>query len=64
MSTLLTEQHSDEYVCVVLFFLSCVQIAVIASRSLERAKEFAKKHGIAKAYGSYEELANNPDIGE
>lgn len=64
MSTLLTEQHSDEYVCVVFFFLSCVQIAVIASRSLERAKEFAKKHGIAKAYGSYEELANNPDIGE
>lgn len=50
----------------VLFFfsLSCVQIAVIASRSLERAKEFAKKHGIAKAYGSYEELASNPDIGE
>lgn len=41
-----------------------VQIAVIASRSLERAKEFAKRHGIPKAYGSYEELANDPDIGE
>ena len=51
-------------VFVYFFFLSCVQIAVIASRSLERAKEFAKKHGIPKAYGSYEELANNPDIGE
>ncbi|XP_059213831.1 trans-1,2-dihydrobenzene-1,2-diol dehydrogenase-like [Centropristis striata] len=38
------------------------QIAVIAARSLERAKEFAKKHGIPKAYGSYEELANDPDI--
>ncbi|XP_070761072.1 trans-1,2-dihydrobenzene-1,2-diol dehydrogenase-like [Enoplosus armatus] len=38
------------------------QIAVIASRSLEHAKEFAKKHGIPKAYGSYEELANDPDI--
>ncbi|TKS69822.1 Trans-1,2-dihydrobenzene-1,2-diol dehydrogenase [Collichthys lucidus] len=38
------------------------QIAVIASRSLERSKEFAKKHGIPKAYGSYEELANDPDI--
>uniref|UniRef100_A0A673BWJ0 Trans-1,2-dihydrobenzene-1,2-diol dehydrogenase n=1 Tax=Sphaeramia orbicularis TaxID=375764 RepID=A0A673BWJ0_9TELE len=38
------------------------QIAVIASRSLERATEFAKKHGIPKAYGSYEELANDPDI--
>ncbi|XP_034536477.1 trans-1,2-dihydrobenzene-1,2-diol dehydrogenase-like [Notolabrus celidotus] len=38
------------------------QIAAVASRSLERAKEFAKKHGIPKAYGSYEELANDPDI--
>ncbi|KAF1393107.1 hypothetical protein PFLUV_G00035030 [Perca fluviatilis] len=40
------------------------QIAVIASRSLERAKEFAKRHSIPKAYGSYEELANDPDVGE
>ncbi|KAK5934972.1 hypothetical protein CgunFtcFv8_020374 [Champsocephalus gunnari] len=38
------------------------QIAVIASRSLERAKEFANRHGIPKVYGSYEELANDPDI--
>ncbi|KAM9860935.1 trans-1,2-dihydrobenzene-1,2-diol dehydrogenase-like [Aulostomus maculatus] len=38
------------------------QIAVIASRSLQRATEFAKKHSIPKAYGSYEELANDPDI--
>lgn len=49
------------YVCV---FFSYIQIAVIASRSLEHAKEFAKRHGIPKAYGSYEELANDPDIGE
>ncbi|KAK9542463.1 hypothetical protein VZT92_000324 [Zoarces viviparus] len=39
------------------------QTAVIASRSLERAKEFAKRHGIPKAYGSYVELANDLDIG-
>lgn len=45
-------------------FLPYAQIAAIASRSLERAKEFAKKHGIPKAYSSYEELANDPDIGE
>ncbi|AWP01881.1 Hypothetical protein SMAX5B_013150 [Scophthalmus maximus] len=38
------------------------QIAVIASRSLERAKEFAGKHGIPKAYGGYEELASDPDV--
>lgn len=45
-------------------FSPLLQIAVIASRSLARAKEFAKKHGIPKAYGSYEELASDPDIGE
>ncbi|KAF7653109.1 hypothetical protein LDENG_00087320 [Lucifuga dentata] len=38
------------------------QVAVIASRSLDRAKEFAQKHGIPKAYGSYEELASDPEI--
>ena len=48
----------------VFTFLPCEQIAAIASRSLVRAKEFAKKHGIPTAYGSYEELAKNPDIGE
>ncbi|KAK7913471.1 hypothetical protein WMY93_013682 [Mugilogobius chulae] len=32
------------------------------TRSLDRAQEFAKKHDIPKAYGSYEELANDPDI--
>lgn len=38
------------------------QITVIASRSLERAKDLGKKHGIPKAYGSYEELAKDPDV--
>lgn len=45
-----------------LFHLT--QIAAIASRSLERAEEFAKRHGIPKAYGSYEALAKDPNIGE
>lgn len=36
----------------------------IAARDLRRAKEFAKKHDIPKAYGSYEELAKDPDVGE
>lgn len=40
------------------------QIAAIASRSTERAKDFAKKHDIPKAYGSYEDLARDSDIGE
>ena len=33
-----------------------------ASRSLDKAKEFAKEFGIPKAYGSYEELLADPEI--
>lgn len=32
-----------------------------ASRSYERAKHFAEKWGFQKAYGSYEELVNDPE---
>lgn len=34
----------------------------IASRSIEKAQDFADKHNIPKAYGSYEELAKDSDI--
>jgi predicted dehydrogenase len=34
----------------------------IASRNLEKAREYAKKWGFAKAYGSYEELLADPKI--
>lgn len=36
----------------------------VAARKLEDAQEFAKRHNIPRAYGSYEELAKDPDIGE
>lgn len=42
----------------------CSKVAAVAARSLENAKEFAQKHSIPRAYGSYEELARDPDIGE
>ncbi|OWK16332.1 DHDH [Cervus elaphus hippelaphus] len=38
------------------------QVVAVAARDLSRAKEFAKKHDIPKAYGSYEELAKDPDV--
>src|SRR5437660_7088708 len=38
------------------------EIAAIASRDLKKAKDAAKKLGIAKAYGSYEELLADPEI--
>ncbi len=38
------------------------KIVAIAARDLNRAEAFAQKYGIQKAYGSYEQLASDPDI--
>ncbi|KAM6223621.1 trans-1,2-dihydrobenzene-1,2-diol dehydrogenase [Rhynchocyon petersi] len=38
------------------------QVVAVAARDLSRAKEFACKHDIPKAYGSYEELAQDPNV--
>ena len=38
------------------------QLLAIASRSVERARTYAEAQGIARAYGSYEELLADPDI--
>ena len=49
---------------VVPAMLQCefAEVAAVASRSIEKAKEFAKEFSIAKAYGTYEELINDPEI--
>ncbi|XP_057569444.1 trans-1,2-dihydrobenzene-1,2-diol dehydrogenase isoform X1 [Hippopotamus amphibius kiboko] len=39
-----------------------LQVVAVAARDLSRAKEFARKHDIPKAYGSYEELAKDPNV--
>ena len=39
-----------------------VEAYAIASRSLEKAQNFAVENGFEKAYGSYEELAQDPDV--
>jgi xylose dehydrogenase (NAD/NADP) len=39
-----------------------VDLYGIASRSLDKAQESAKKNGITKAYGNYEDLLNDPAI--
>ncbi|XP_062287184.1 trans-1,2-dihydrobenzene-1,2-diol dehydrogenase-like isoform X2 [Scomber scombrus] len=38
------------------------EIVAVAARDLQHAQEFANKHNIPRAYGSYEELAQDPDI--
>lgn len=39
-----------------------INLYAVASRNFERAKEFAKKFNFEKAYGSYEELYNDPNV--
>lgn len=39
-----------------------IELYGAASRSLEKAEEFAKRFGLSHAYGSYEELAADPEI--
>ena len=39
-------------------------MVAVAARDLNRAEEFAQKFNIPKAYGSYEELAKDPNVGE
>ncbi len=41
---------------------SFATVKAIASRSLEKAEEFRKEHGLAKAYGDYHQLLQDPDI--
>lgn len=42
--------------------LSDAEVIAIASRSIEKAEDFAREYGIAKAYGSYEELVKDADV--
>ena len=39
-----------------------IKLYAVASRNLERSKEFADKWHFEKAYGSYEELFNDPEV--
>src|SRR5262245_46554625 len=45
-------------------FLKCryVEIAAISSRDLAKAQDAAKRFGISKAYGSYEELLDDSRV--
>lgn len=39
-----------------------IQCYAVASRSLEKAEEFARQYGFEKAYGSYEEMLQDPEV--
>ncbi len=38
------------------------ELVAVASRSIERAQDFAAAHGINRAFGSYRELLADPDV--
>lgn len=38
------------------------QVVAAAARDLSRAQAFAAEHGISRSYGSYEELAKDPEV--
>lgn len=40
-----------------------VESYAVASRNLDNAEGFAREWGFSKAYGSYEELADDPEVG-
>jgi len=45
-----------------LKLLENVELYAVGSRDLQRSKQFAGEHGFQKYYGSYEELASDPDV--
>jgi len=45
-----------------LKLLENVELYAVGSRDLQRSKLFAEEHGFKKYYGSYEELASDPDV--
>ncbi len=45
-----------------LKLLENAKLTAVASRTLDKAKSFADKYDIPKAYGSYNQLASDPDI--
>ncbi|XP_027767063.1 trans-1,2-dihydrobenzene-1,2-diol dehydrogenase, partial [Empidonax traillii] len=38
------------------------QVVAVAARELGRAQAFSRRLGVPRAYGSYEELARDPDV--
>jgi predicted dehydrogenase len=38
------------------------RVVAVASRSLQRAEDFASRHGVGRAYGSYLEVLADPDV--
>jgi xylose dehydrogenase (NAD/NADP) len=56
-----TARINDKFIDGVAHSSTCSVLAV-ASRDLERARQYAGEHGIARGYGSYEDLLADPEV--
>ena len=54
--------HISEIVAPTLAAMEGMECYAVSSRNLEKAEAFAKNFGFEKAYGSYEELVNDPNV--
>jgi len=54
--------HIAGVVAETLNALAGFSVAAVGASSEEKAKAFAEKYGVPKAYGSYEELVKDPDV--
>ena len=59
---ILSTGHISNKFATALALLPEAELVAVASRNVETAKQFAEKHNVPKAYGSYDELANDPEI--
>jgi len=59
---ILSTGHISKKFADALAILPDAELAAVASRDVETARKFAEKYKVPKAYGTYEELANDPDI--
>ena len=59
---ILSTGHISKKFADALAILPDAELAAVASRDLETALKFAEKYKVPKAYGTYEELAGDPDI--
>ena len=54
--------HIAEKMATTLGRMEDCSCLAIASRSLEKAQDFAARFGVARAYGSYDDLLADPDV--
>lgn len=54
--------HIAEKMATTIHGMEGVEAYAVAARQIEKAEDFASRRGFSKAYGSYESLAEDPDV--